>query len=240
MSRIQAAVVLAAGRGTRMGGLTADVPKPMLPVDGRPILEHVLERLAGVGVERFFLVVGYRREAIEEHFANWRLPIEFRLQEPVDGTGSAARLAHQFAGDEPFLLTFGDILCGPEAYARCARTLLDNPATRAVLGVKDVDDPARGAAVYENEGVIYRIVEKPQPGTSTTRWNSAGLYAMNPVVFRYLARLEPSPRNEYELTSIFDMMLAERLELRIAPILEPWRDIGYPEDLAAVQRSEPT
>jgi NDP-sugar pyrophosphorylase family protein len=235
MSEIRSAVILAAGRGTRMGGLTAELPKPMLPVHGRPILEHVLEGLSSVGVERFFVVVGYRRETIEDYFRNWRSPVEFRLQDPVDGTGSATRLGREFAGGEPFLLTFGDILCGAGAYERCARILLDNPATKAVVGVKDVDDPWRGAAVYVNDGVIYRIVEKPPPGTSTTRWNSAGLYAMDPVVFRYLERLQPSARNEYELTSIFDMMLEERLELRIGPILETWRDIGYPEDLEAVR-----
>ncbi|MBS1874392.1 MAG: nucleotidyltransferase family protein [Acidobacteria bacterium] len=236
MSKIKQAVVLAAGRGTRMGGLTADLPKPMLPVHGRPILEHVFDGLASVGVERFFVVVGYLHEVVEAHFRDWRLPVEFRLQETVDGTGSATRLAREFVGADPFLLTFGDILCGPAAYTRCARMLLDNPATKAVLGVKDVDDPWRGAAVYVNgEGVIHRIIEKPPIGTSTTRWNSAGLYSMDPVVFPYLDRLTPSARGEYELTSIFDLMMADGLELRISPIIEEWRDIGYPADLEAVR-----
>jgi len=81
-----------------------------------------------------------------------------------------------------------------------------------VLGVRDVDDPWQGAAVYEVGGTVTRVVEKPPRGTSTTRWNSAGLYAMRPAVFPYLDRLAPSPRNEYELTSIFEMMLQERVE----------------------------
>jgi NDP-sugar pyrophosphorylase family protein len=217
-----------------MGEITAETPKPMLSVQGRPILEHVLERLAAAGAERFLLVVGYHREVIQQHFRSWRLPIEFRVQDPVDGTGSAARLGREFAGAEPFLLTFGDILCEPAAYVNCARVLGDHPATQAVLGVKDVDDPYRGAAVYVENGIIRRIVEKPPIGTSTTRWTSAGLYAMRPVVFPYLDRLEPSVRNEYELTSIFDMMLADSLELRIAAIDGAWRDVGRPEDLAAL------
>jgi UDP-N-acetylglucosamine diphosphorylase / glucose-1-phosphate thymidylyltransferase / UDP-N-acetylgalactosamine diphosphorylase / glucosamine-1-phosphate N-acetyltransferase / galactosamine-1-phosphate N-acetyltransferase len=217
-----------------MGEITAETPKPMLSVKGRPILEHVLERLAAAGAERFLLVVGYHREVIQQHFRSWRLPIEFRVQDPVDGTGSAARLGREFAGAEPFLLTFGDILCEPAAYVNCARVLEDHPAAQAVLGVKDVDDPYRGAAVYVENGIIRRIVEKPPIGTSTTRWTSAGLYAMRPVVFPYLDRLEPSVRNEYELTSIFDMMLADSLELRIAAIDGAWRDVGRPEDLAAL------
>jgi NDP-sugar pyrophosphorylase family protein len=230
-SVIERAVVLAAGRGTRMGEITAGIPKPMLPVRGRPMLEHVLERLAAAGAREFLLVVGYRRELIEAHFAHWPLPAAFQVQDPVDGTGSAARLAREFAGAAPFLLTFGDILCEPEAYVRCAETLARNPNCQVVLGVKEVDDPWQGAAVYQESGVIRRVVEKPQRGTSTTRWNSAGLYAMRPVVFTYLDRLERSARNEYELTSIFDAMLRDGLELRISAVEGAWRDVGRPEDL---------
>ncbi|HVX67565.1 MAG TPA: nucleotidyltransferase family protein [Bryobacteraceae bacterium] len=233
---IRRAVVLAAGRGTRMGEMTTAIPKPMLPVQGRPMLELVLERLAQSGIEHFLLVVGYHREVIEEHFRSWPVPIEFRVQNPVNGTGSAARLARDFTHGEPFLLTFGDILCEPAAYQACARVILDNPQTAAVMAVKDVDDPWRGAAVYEQGGRITKVIEKPPKGTSTTRWNSAGLYAMRAAVFPYLERLRPSARNEFELTSIFEMMLAEKKELRISAIEGPWRDVGRPEDLAAMNQ----
>src|SRR5512134_2355349 len=106
-----------------MGDLTADMPKPMLPVGGRPMLEHVLEGLTRAGVERFLVVVGYRREVIHDYFRGSRYTIEFRVQERVDGTGSATRLARDFVADEPFLLTFGDILVEPSAYLRCEREL---------------------------------------------------------------------------------------------------------------------
>jgi glucose-1-phosphate thymidylyltransferase len=149
----------------------------------------------------------------------------------VDGTGSAARLAREFSAGAPFLLTFGDILCEPEAYVRCAEVLERNPCCQAVLGVKDVDDPWQGAAVYEEGGLVRRVVEKPPRGTSATRWNSAGLYAMRPSVFPYLDRLTRSARNEYELTSIFDAMLRDSLELRISAVEGAWRDVGRPEDL---------
>ena len=230
------AVVLAAGKGARMGEITAETPKPMLPIHGRPMLEHILDRLADAGIRQFFLVVGYRHELIEQHFRNWRLPIEFRLQNPVNGTGSAALLAQEFAANEPFLLTYGDILCESAEYTRCSAILRQNAATAATVAVKAVDDPWQGAAVYEQDGRISRIVEKPPEGSSTTHWNSAGFYAFRPVIFDYLARLRPSLRSEYELTSAVDAMLSDGLDVRISPIEGQWRDVGRPEDLAAVNQ----
>ncbi len=217
-----------------MGDMTQEMPKPMLLVHGRPMLEHVLERLVESGVQRILVVVGYHREIVEGHFRGSNLPLEFLVQEPVDGTGSAARLARNFAGGSPFLLTFGDILCDPLAYTRCSGVFQSYPETAAVLGVRYVDDPWRGAAVYVENGRVRKVIEKPPIGTSTTQWNSAGLFGLTPAAFSYLDRLTPSPRNEYELTAIFDPMLADGLEIRISPIEGSWRDVGYPQDLDAV------
>jgi len=229
---IDRAVILAAGRGTRMGAITETVPKPMLPVGGRPILEHILERLTTAGVSKFLIVVGYQREVIENHFHGSPFDIQFVTQEPVNGTGSAALLAREFAADNPFLLTFGDILCSPDEYTRAIKSLAAD--TQCVLAVKAVDDPWQGAAVYEESGRITRIIEKPPKGTSATQWNSAGFYGFRPVVFQYLADLKPTVRNEYELTSAVDAMLASGLQLKISPIEGEWRDVGRPEDLDAV------
>jgi dTDP-glucose pyrophosphorylase len=219
-----------------MGSLTHDIPKPMLPVHGRPILEHILDGLAVAGIEQFLIVVGIGHELIENHFRNWRFPTEFRLQQPVNGTGSAALLAHDFAQNEPFLLTYGDILCDSVEYTRCAAILGENPSTACVLAVKRVDDPWQGAAVYETSGRIDRIIEKPPKGSSTTPWNSAGFYAFRPVIFNYLEHITPSARNEYELTSALDDMLSDGLELRVSEVRGSWHDVGRPEDLDAVNK----
>ncbi|HEX3682112.1 MAG TPA: sugar phosphate nucleotidyltransferase [Bryobacteraceae bacterium] len=237
---IRRAVILAAGKGTRMGAITHETPKPMLPILGKPMLEHILERLARAGINRFFLVIGYRHELIEEHFQAWPLPIEFRVQDPVNGTGSAARLARDFADTEPFLLTYADILCDPVEYVRCSSILQEHGSAAAALAVKAVDDPWQGAAVYEENGRIREIIEKPPKGASATRWNSAGFYAFRPVLFEYLDRIRPSARNEYELTSALDLMLEDGLELRISPIAGDWRDVGRPEDLAVLNKAPQT
>ena len=233
-AKVNKAVILAAGRGKRMGSFTEQTPKPMLLVDGKPMLEHILGRLSAAGVAEFCIVVGYQHEQIEAHFRQSSFQVEFHVQDPVDGTGSAALLARAFTGDEPFFLTYGDILCDPAEYTRCQTILQQQPATSAIVAVKDVDDPWQGAAVYEVGGRISKIVEKPPQGTSLTRWNSAGFYVFQPVVYDYLDRIQPTSRNEYELTSALELMLEDRLELRISALQGDWRDVGRPEDLAAV------
>ncbi|MDQ2842812.1 MAG: sugar phosphate nucleotidyltransferase [Acidobacteriota bacterium] len=217
-----------------MGDMTHDIPKPMLPVQGRPMLDHILERLQMSGISRILIVIGYHGEVIQQHFEKTNPFVEFVRQDPVDGTGSGALLARDFVRQNSFLLTYGDILCDAAEYARAKAVLLDNPATVAAVAVKDVDDPWQGAAVYEEAGRISLIIEKPPEGTSTTRWNSAGFYAFRPVIFDYLSRLQPSPRGEYEMTSALDAMLTDGLELRISPVEGAWRDVGRPEDLAAM------
>ena len=231
---VRRAVILAAGRGKRMGSITDEVPKPMLPVNGKPMLEHIIERLSQAGIKKFLVVVGYRGEIIKKHFQNLPFNIKFKVQNPVNGTASAALLAEDFIRKKPWFLTYGDILCDPAEYTRCISILDQHPATSAVVAVKEVDDPWQGAAVYEIAGLISKIVEKPPQGTSMTRWNSAGFYLFQRVVFEYLHRVQPSPRGEYELTSALDGMLGDRLELRISAIAGDWRDVGRPEDLAAV------
>src|SRR5215472_3459071 len=174
---INKAIVLAAGRGTRMGALTEELPKPMLPIEGRPMLEHIVLRLREAGIERVLIVVGYRRELIEQHFAVGFPEVSFVTQEVVEGTASAVRLGRGFIGADPFLLTFGDILCGARNYTGIADSLTRNAAS-AVLGVKYADDPWQGAAVYADAaGIVSEMIEKPPRGASTTHWNSAGLYA---------------------------------------------------------------
>ena len=118
------AVILAAGKGTRMGELTNEVPKPMLRVQGMPILEHIVNGLKSAGVRKIFIVTGFRADVIEDCFgdgAKWGVKIQYGRQLVQDGTGKAPELAQEFVGASPFILTYGDILVKPETYARIDR-----------------------------------------------------------------------------------------------------------------------
>lgn len=232
---LKKAVTLAAGRGTRMKDLTDDCPKPMLPLGDRPMLAHQLDRMREAGIEQVLIVVGYRADVVKDYFAQNPvdgMTISYVHQETVDGTGSAAKLAREFAAQDPFLLTFGDIIVDADIYRGAIERM---EGADIVITLKHVDDPYRGAAVYVEGDFVTKIIEKPAQGTSTTNWNNAGIFAFRPNIFGELDKLEPSPRGEYELTDALHTTLEAGRPIRWQAIEGFWRDIGRPEDLPAAK-----
>src|SRR5678815_3004409 len=104
-----------------MRELTQELPKPMLLVHGRPILEHILEGIRYAGIDQICIITGYRADVVESYFGDggrWKVRIRYERQLVQDGTGKAPELAKQFVGSDAFLLTYGDILVRPVTYQR--------------------------------------------------------------------------------------------------------------------------
>jgi NDP-sugar pyrophosphorylase family protein len=238
MGTVRHAVLLAAGRGTRMKELTAETPKPMLPILGRPLLEHILTALRSAAIDRFVIITGYQAERIEEHFGDgsrFGVGVCYRRQVVQDGTARALLLGREGVGRNPFLLGWGDILTDPKNYMGLVSTF---GATKpgGVLSVNWVEDPCRGAAVYvDAENRIERIVEKPPAGTSKTHWLNSGIGVFEPVIFDYAEKVRPSPRGEYEIPDAIAAMIGDGLTLRAYPLEGFWSDVGTPEDLARAE-----
>ena len=203
------AVILAAGKGTRMQGLCDDLPKPLLPVANRPLLAHTLGQIEAAGITQALLVVGHQarliRQALGRHCGS--VELHYVVQDDPKGTGQAAALAEQFAAGEPFLMLFGDIVTArphlPELAATYREELPD-----AVLSVRHVPNPASGGAVCVEDGRVARIAERPKPGEVPTHFINAGIFVLPPQIFDILRRVELSPRGEYELTDALEILVA--------------------------------
>jgi UDP-N-acetylglucosamine diphosphorylase / glucose-1-phosphate thymidylyltransferase / UDP-N-acetylgalactosamine diphosphorylase / glucosamine-1-phosphate N-acetyltransferase / galactosamine-1-phosphate N-acetyltransferase len=232
-TKIDKAVVLAAGRGTRMRELTNDVPKPMIEVRGKPVLQHIVEGLRDAGVRRFVIIVGYHAETVRNFFGDGRhhnVDIEYATQTVQDGTGRVVNLARNFTGESPFILSYGDILISPENYERVVN-LPD--VCEAIITVTRGEDMSKGGAVFVNEQMeLVDLREKPKPGEPTSPWYNAGLYAFRPSIFEFIARLKPSPRGEYELTDAVRDLARSGRKVKVIQLTGEWADVRDPEILA--------
>ena len=231
------AVLLAAGRGTRMRDLTEALPKPMLEVRGKPVLEHIVDGLRAAGLTNLLVVVGWRAQVVKDYFgdgAKFGVRIEYQTQTVQDGTGRVVELARPFAGNDPFVLSYGDILVASENYPRLCAALTD---AEAVLTIKRSDDVSQGGAVFVNEKFeLTDLREKPKPGEPTSRWYNAGIYAFRPSIFDYIAKLRPSPRGEYELTDAVRELALAGNKVQALEIAGDWADVRDPEILARLNR----
>lgn len=232
-TNIDKAVLLAAGRGTRMRDLTESLPKPMLEVGGKPVLQHIIEGVRDNGLTNLLVVVGWRAEVVKHFFGDgsrFGVKIRYETQTVQDGTGRVVALAQDFINEDPFLLSYGDILIATANY-RAICDALGNAA--AVISVKRSDDVSQGGAVFLDDNFeLVDLREKPKPGEPTSPWYNAGVYAFRPSIFEHIAKLERSPRGEYELTDAIRNLALAGEKVQAVEISGEWEDVRDPEILA--------
>ena len=245
------AVILAAGKGTRMKDLTNEVPKPMLPVEGKPILEHIVGGIVAAGVKEIFIVTGYRAETIENHFGDgskWKARIVYGRQLVQDGTGKAPELAKEFLGVSPFILTYGDILVKPETYAQMIHRFNEDYFSGVITVTPGEDVTKGGLNFFDDKFCLTRLVEKASREQieelrrtgwlkrGAPAWYNAGIYIFKPDIFEFTAKLQKSPRGEYELTDAISALIAAKHRLAGLEIQGRWVDVRDPEVLASLQK----
>ena len=228
---IDAAVVLAAGEGTRLRPPTRNRPKPMRPAGNRPILEHVFDGLVEAGVEELVVVVGYKRDRVQNHFGpTYRdVPITYVTQRKQLGSGHALLQARQ-AVDGPLLVLNGDRLIDSGTISAVADsyTETDDPS----LAVVEQADTSRYGAVEIHDGFIASLVEKPRE--DDYRLINGGVYAFSEGIFDAIDDTSLDA-GELALTDTLETLIdAERV--RGVEVDGMWVDATYPWDLLTVAR----
>jgi NDP-sugar pyrophosphorylase family protein len=219
------AIVMAGGLGTRLRPLTETVPKPLLPVKGKPILDHILDGLRRSGIRDVAISVNYLGEQIRQHVGDGGeqdLHVNYLEEQKRLGTAGALTLL-QPRPRQPFIVMNGDLLTNLN-FTHLLRFQRENGyplvmcvkrhQVRVPYGVVDLDgDRIRGL----REKPVYR------------HFINAGIYVLDPACLDWI------PRDEfYDMTDLINGLLARGESVGAFPIYEYWRDIGKPEDLAAV------
>lgn len=216
------AVIIAAGKGTRMGPLTENRPKAMLPIANRPLLEHIIVAIKAAGIKDFLMVTGYSKEKIIDYFgdgASLGVNIEYIEQQRQNGTADAIAVARNSI-NERFLVSNGDVLAGIQDI----KNIL-NARGEVVLAAKKVASPEEYGILYVKGNSVEKIIEKPKKSISDLA--NAGIYVFEPSIFDAISETGPSPRGEYEITDSIQRLIDSGKASGYVS-LEKWQDIGFP------------
>jgi dTDP-glucose pyrophosphorylase len=227
-TRPNSLIIMAGGRGRRMYPHTDNCPKPMLPVGGRPMLEHIIERARSEGFEHFVLAVHYLGHMIEDYFGDgsrWQVDIDYIRESVPLGTAGAIGLLKS-RPEIPFLVSNGDVLtdirygdlldfhCRHRAAATMAVRVHEMQHPFGVVRLKGID--------------IEGFDEKP---VSRSQIN-AGIYVLEPSVLDLL-----SPQAQCDMPALFDRLRVSSERTIAYPMYEPWLDVGRPDDYRSAQAS---
>ena len=218
---IENALILAAGKGTRMWPLTENIPKPLLSICGLPIIERQIQELKKVGVKKLYILIGYQMKELSDYLGKTKfgIDIEYIIQEEQKGTGHAVNQAKNIIQGNFYCIN-GDLIIDSENLERLKEN--ENNLTMMVTNVKD---GSNFGVIESMNGRLVSINEKGISGESTI---NAGLFLFNEKIFDAIDNIEKSIRGEYELT---DALQDISNDIHILEYQGFWKDIGTPWDL---------
>jgi mannose-1-phosphate guanylyltransferase len=238
-------MILAAGQGTRVRPLTRDLPKPMVPILGKPVMEYLIEHLARHGITEILVNVAYHHHKIEQYFGDgsrWGVQIGYSYEGVRDhgdivprplGSAGGMRRIQDFSGffNEPTLVLCGDALIDLDITA----ALAEHTAKNAIASVVTLDVPrsevsSYGIVVAGADGQIQSFQEKPAPSEAKSTLASTGIYIFEPAV---LSKIPPN--KVYDIGSqLFPQLVAEGLPFFAQTRPFNWIDIGRVSDYWSV------
>lgn len=221
------AVILASGQGINMHPFTYEIPKPLIPVNGRPLLEHGIGLLRDQGIKDIIITVSHLAEKIEEHFGNgtkFGVNITYVREKKLSGTGGSLKTAQQFLKDMPFLVLYGDVLLDLDI-SDLLHTHRNTKAAIGTIALTSAADPSAYGAVKLKGTRVVEFSEKPAASLDTSRLVFAGCAAFNRGVFDFF------PKHQHPLSlekDIFPKLIATR-RLFGYPFEGQWFDVSTPE-----------
>jgi dTDP-glucose pyrophosphorylase len=216
------AVVMAGGKGSRLRPLTEKLPKPMIEVAGRPMLERIVLHLVGHGVQTIYLAVNFMAEVIEAHFqdgAAFGCRIEYLRESTPLGTGGALSLL-AVRPEHPLLVLNGDLITHADLTAMLEAHAHGGHAATIGVGSYQVQLPF--GKVTERAGQLIALEEKPEISFLVNR----GIYVIEPEVIDYVPA-----QQEFPITALFEALLAAKRSVGVHYFSDSWLDVGMPEDL---------
>ncbi|MEM3615373.1 MAG: sugar phosphate nucleotidyltransferase, partial [Candidatus Methanomethylicia archaeon] len=230
------AVILAAGKGTRLDPLTKYRPKHLLPIAGKPLIENIISALKSIGIKDVYIIVGYRDQEIRNLIGDggkYNLRVTYVTQREQLGTAHAIKMVKEYLKNEEFLVIYGDVTVEDKILLQAIEKHRESGATTTIVSI-EVEDPWNYGVMELGEGdILKNIIEKPERGREPSRHINAGIYVMRgEEVFEAVEETPLSKRGEYEITDTFKILLRKGEKVAVCVTKGRWwRDIGRPWDL---------
>lgn len=232
MSEITKAVIPAAGLGTRMKPISDYLPKPMLPLGKKPVLQHIVDELTGAGIEEIILITRSEYEAIFEYFED-DSHISFIIDDTRSGPGGAILKAEEFTGGDDFIVAFSDAPIqgvGRSEYLKDVLNLKTDKKMKAVLSIYPISETeisSRGVVVFDRQDVsegelvqLTDILEKPSKDEDYRLWASACRYVLDADIFDAIKEVGADENGELQLTPALRLLIKEGYSVGGYPLPE--------------------
>jgi mannose-1-phosphate guanylyltransferase/phosphomannomutase len=220
-------VIMAGGFGTRIQPLTNSVPKPMLPVMNRPMMEHTIVSLSELGIKEFIVLLYFKPEIIKDYFKDgsaWGINITYVVPDDDYGTAGAVKKAQEYIGDENFIIISGDLVTDFDF-----QKIFDyhkSKNSKLTITLTSVENPLEfGVVIANNEGKIEKFLEKPSWGEVFSDTINTGIYIIEPEILNYI----PNNENFDFAKDLFPMLMRKGIDLIAGYADGYWRDVGNPE-----------
>ncbi|MBN1454619.1 MAG: glucose-1-phosphate thymidylyltransferase [Anaerolineales bacterium] len=226
------AVILCAGKGTRLYPVTLTMPKPLVPVANKALLKYAIDTLTDMGATEIGLVVNSLDSPIRAQLGNGanhvvKVPLTYIAQEDPQGLAHAVKLCEPFVGNEPFIVYLGDNIFQDRMRVLCNQ--FEKTGASAAIALTEVPDPSAFGIAELDGDRIKRLVEKPKD--PPTNLAIAGVYVFQPAIFEAIKHIKPSWRNELEITDAIQYLLDQNGKV-IPYIVEGWWiDAGNAESI---------
>ena len=226
-------VIPAAGSGTRLGPFTNAIPKELLPVGDKAVIEHVVEAMRLSGISDIVIVCRPHKHGLSDYLGSGKrfgVNLTYVIQDECRGLADAV-LSAEHVIDESFAVVLGDNFFHPKSFLGELISSHVEKGADATLGVGEVEDVSRHGIIAPKGDSIVDIVEKPSPEEAFSKLGSIGMYVFSPEIFDAIRKTEPGYKGELQLTDSVKVMINWGKKVFYKKIEGIHIDVGTPKDL---------
>ena len=227
-------LIPAAGIGSRLGPFTFAIPKELLPVGDKAVIEHVVKAFVIAGINDITIVISPKKHGLSDYFGSgerFGVKLTYVVQDECLGLANAVASGEHIIGNEPFAVMLGDTFFSLNTVLRSLRKFHTSNNAGVTIAASEVTDTSRYGIIKPDGINVIDLVEKPNPGEAPSNLAIAGMYIFEPGIFDAIRHTCIGRNGEYQLTDSIDVLVKQGVKVVYKKITGDYIDVGTPEDL---------